>query len=186
MLRHLRLAGALCALAALAACGTVTPPYSAAMDNVQALRNGGSSKVQVGNFSTPADQNSISLRGMNSMTSSVGGSYGAYLADALRQEFDLAKRIDPASSVEVSGALLKNDVDVSGFSTGTAVLTARIIVRRGSETRYDKTHTVTHTFESSFVGAIAIPAARSAYPDLVRKFLAAVYADPAFQAALNP
>jgi hypothetical protein len=168
----------------ISGCSTTATPYGLSVDHVEALKKAGVSPAAVGKFSTPDAINSISLRG-GTMKSPVGGSYGAYLADAISQELALAKLLDPKSGTEISGDLQKNDVDVSGFITGTAVLEARIIVRKPGQVRFDKVKSASLEFDSNFIGAIAIPRGKDNYPVVVQKFLTELYADPDFIAALK-
>jgi hypothetical protein len=177
---------ALAVLGALivAGCGTTAPPYAVSIDNVETLKRAGTGPAKVGAFTAPPGLDTIHLRA-NYMTSPIGGSYGAYLADAIRQEFALAKLLDENSAVEISGALLKNDVDIGGFVSGSAVVEARVVVKKDGQIRYDKVMSAATNFDSHFVGAIAIPRGAQNYPLVVQKFLAALYADPDFIAALK-
>lgn len=167
-------------------CSTTAPQYSSSLDNVATLKNQGG-PAKVGTFqSSPAKENAnpISLRG-SSMQSPYQNSYASYLAEALKQELSLAGRYSGDAANEISGTLLKNDIDATGFSTGTGVIEARIVVKNGDTMKYDKVHAATHQWNSSFAGNIAIPNAIAAYPALVNRLLAAIYADPEFKAALK-
>ena len=82
------------------ACSTPAPPYTPRMETVQVLADGGDSKVKVGRFDSSEKLDHIGLRA-ESMHSGVGDSFGAYLADAIRQDFSLANRIDPGSEIEI-------------------------------------------------------------------------------------
>jgi hypothetical protein len=168
----------------VSACSTVAPPYAVSTDNVETLKRSGASPARVGKFDVPEGLNKISMRA-SSMTSPVEGSYGAYLADAIRQELSLAKLLDPKSSFEISGGLLKNDVDIGGFITGSAILEARVVVKKDGEIRYDKVKSATTQFDSNFIGAIAIPRGIQSYPVVVGKFVGALFSDPEFIAALK-
>lgn len=182
-----RVAG-LVALAMLTACTTTAPVYTVSVPNIQKLRDSGTSKISVTKVDLPATNqdrmNSIGLRG-STMVSPADGSYAKYLRDALRAEFYEAGRLAEASGIELSGVLTQNDVDAMGFSVGTATLAAQFVVRRDSEVRFDKTLTARHQWESSFAGAIAIPAAINNYPAAVQKLLDALYSDKAFQEAIK-
>jgi hypothetical protein len=118
------------------------------------------------------------------MRSPVGDSFGAYLSNALEQEFAVSGAISPEAKVEVTGALLKNDIDAA-VSQGTGTISARFIVRRESEVVYDSIKTASDTWDSSFAAIVAIPAATAAYPHIVQKLLATLYADPAFTRAIH-
>lgn len=180
-----RLLAALLCAATLAGCAIQAPTYQAAVDNVESLRRGQLKPMQVGAVSAApglATAASISLRG-NSMTSPVGSGYADYLATALRQELELAKLLDPKASIEVSSVLLKNDIAAAGISTNSGEIEARFTVKRDGAVRYEATKSATLSWESSFVGAIAIPAAQQNYPRLVQKLLTELFTDAAFVAA---
>jgi hypothetical protein len=179
-----RFAGVIVAAVIVSACSSVAPPYAVSIDNVETLKKSGATPSSVGKISVPDKINSISLRG-GSMNSPVGGSYGAYLADAITQELSLAKLLDPKSAIEISGELQKNDVDVSGMITGTAVLEARIVVKKAGQVRFDKVESASLEFDSNFIGGIAIPRGKQNYPIVVQKFLTTLYADLDFIAALK-
>ena len=128
--------------------------------------------------------NSLSIRG-SSLSSPYQGSYGAYLAAAINQELEFAKKLSQDSGVEITGAVLKNNIDASGFSTGTIDIQARFIVKRNGQARYNNVMMVHHEFPSSFAGAVAIPRAVQEYPVAVQRLLASLYADKAFINALK-
>lgn len=177
----------LLSIAALASgCSLTAPRYTASLDNVQKLKDGGIAPTKVGAFrSEPGKDNppAISLRG-SSLASPYDNSYAAYLAEALKQELSLAGKLAPDAQVEVSGALQKNDINIP-ISTGSGDITARFIVTRGGTVRYDQVKTIHDEWDSSFVGAVAIPRAQQQYPVMVQKLLTQLYADPAFMQALK-
>ncbi|WP_425257673.1 hypothetical protein ACPOLB_19405 [Rubrivivax sp. RP6-9] len=174
-------------MAALATgCSTPAPNYRPSLDNVEAIK-AQAATVALGAFSVPAmapGATAISLRG-SSMVSPVGADYAAYLGDALRQELQLAGRLDPASQVVVSGVLLKNDIAAGGFSTNSGEIEARIAVHRASQLRHEKTYRAELSWESSFIGAIAIPKAQQQYPVLVQTLLRQMFSDTSFLEALK-
>lgn len=119
------------------------------------------------------------------LESPIGGSYGAYLADAIRQELDLAKALDPAAPVEISGTLLKNDVNVANIITGSAIVEARVVVKKSGQTRYDKVKTATMEWDSSYFGYVAIPRGKENYPLVVQKLVRQLFTDADFIQALK-
>jgi hypothetical protein len=171
----------------LGACASIdATPYTPSVDNVQTLKAIGQIQTRVRTFdSSDTDDNPypVHLRGAR-MKSPVGDSFGAYLSNALEQEFAVSGAISPEANVEVSGALLKNDIDAA-ISQGTGTVSARFLVRRGSGVVYDSIKTASDTWDSSFAGIVAIPAATAAYPHIVQKLLANLYADPAFIKAIH-
>lgn len=179
-----RLLAALLCAAALAGCATQAPTYQAAIDNVEALRRAQVKPMQVGAVTAApglSTASSISMRG-SPMSSPIGASFADYLAAALKQELELAKLLDPKSTIEVSAVLLKNDIE-AGIGTGTGEIAARFTVRRDGAVRYEVIKSATLSWESSFAAAIALPAAQQNYPRLVQKLLTELFTDAAFIAA---
>jgi hypothetical protein len=173
--------------AVLAACASIdATPYTPSVDNLQTLKAIGGIQTRVRTFDaadTGDNPYPVHLRAAR-MKSPVGDSFGAYLSNALEQEFSISGAISPEANVEVSGALLKNDIDAA-ISQGTGTISARFVVRRGSGVVYDSIKTASDTWDSSFAAIVAIPAATAAYPHIVQKLLANLYADPAFVKAIH-
>jgi hypothetical protein len=169
-----------------AGCALQAPPYHPSLDNVDLLKKIagptalGSFTVQAGG----AGVVSIGLRG-SSMNSTVGADYAAYLANALSQELQLAGKLDPKSKVVIAGLLLKNDIAAGGLSTNSGEIEAQFTVINDGQERYRGTQRAEMSWDSSLMGAIAIPKAQQQYPLLVQKLLARLMADTRFQAALK-
>jgi hypothetical protein len=172
---------------AMSGCAMKAPPYQPSIDNVSMLKRGGSAPVRLGDFvvksADPKGGREISLRG-SSMTSPVGADYAAYVAEALQQELEMAKRFNPSAALEVSGTLLGTDIDTA-MDTASGHVEARFVVKKDGQVRYDKTQRGSYAWESSFIGAVAIPAAQRNYPVLVQHLLASLYSDIDFQNALK-
>ncbi|RJF95853.1 hypothetical protein [Noviherbaspirillum saxi] len=165
-----------------AGCSMMAPQYTASLDNVQNLRDAGAYAAKVGVFESNADKdnaNPISLRG-SSLASPYQNSYGNYVAEAIKQELSLAEKLSPNSGVEISGAVLKNDINIPAAGMGTASIEARFIVKTGGVLRYEQIKSVRHEFPSAFAGAVAIPRAAQEYPIAVQKLLGLLYSDRAF------
>jgi hypothetical protein len=82
----------------------------------------------------------------------------------------------------ITGFLQESQVDPA-ISEGSAKLAARFVVMRAGSAVYDKELTVSSKWESSFLGAVAIPAAINEYTALYRKLVGVLLDDPTFQAA---
>jgi hypothetical protein len=180
--------GGLALVFVLSGCSVITPPYSPQVDNVGKLRDAdvGATKVGVFTSAPKSKENAdpIFVRA-SQMNSSIKESYSAYLADALKQELSLAEKYSETSTTEVTGTLQKNNLDASGFSQGEGQIEARFVVTRAGQVSYDEVKSAQTTWPSSFVGAVAIPAAIQAYPVLVQKLLSTLFNDPAFLKALK-
>lgn len=184
----------LTALAALAlcifntGCGTlVAPLYNESSDNVEVLKRSGNFTVNVGEFQVGKDKaytDPVSIRG-SSLMSPYDNSYASYLRIALRHELSLAGKLAPDAKTEITGTLLKNDLDISGISTGTAAIEARFVVKQGGQSRYDQVKSIKHEFPSAFAGHVAIPRGMKEYPIAVQKILNQLFTDKAFIDALK-
>jgi len=168
-------------------CAGPAPNYAPSIDNVEALKKSGITAPNVGVVTVSADLaggKSLSLRA-NTMVSPVGANFGDYIATALRQELELAKLFNAQSGLEISGALLRNNIDAGGISTNEGQIEARFVVKRGGQVRFDKVKRIEHKWESSFAGAVAIPLAANNYPVMVQKLISSLVADPEFVQSLR-
>jgi hypothetical protein len=185
MVRLILAAGA---LAVLAGCAQMAPTYNPAVENVQVLRDSGAGKARVSPFDPKLTQGQsdtlISLRA-SGMESPYGGKFSSYITEALKSELTAARLLDDKSTVEITGIITKNDVSVGNMVEGYGEIEARVMVKNGGESRYDKVKYAKVTFETGFAGFVAIPAGVRAYPLVVQKFLAELYADPDFIRALK-
>lgn len=168
----------------LSACSIPAPKYSPSYDNVQLL-NGVGSKVQVNEFQKANEEvGSISLRG-NSLSSPYDKDLVHYLQVALESELSKAGLLSDNSNKKISALIEKNDIDASGFSVAQGVISAKFTVTKDGQSIYQQTIDVQQEWESSFMGAIAIPNAAEQYPKLVQGLLKKLYSDKAFIAALK-
>lgn len=168
-------------------CAGPAPNYAPSIDNVELLKKSGGEPVKVGVVTVKSDApggQSISMRA-NSMVSPVGANFGDYIAAALRQELELAKLYDSQSGIEISGALLRNNIDAGGIATNAGQIEARFIVKRAGLVRFDKIKRIEHEWGSSFAGAVAVPLARNNYPVMVQKLIGELVSDPDFIRSLR-
>jgi hypothetical protein len=167
----------------LSGCSIVAPTYQVSIDNVQQMKRANIDSIAVNEIKSSKDLNSISLRG--SKMKSANGSYGKYISNAIIDELKLAKIYQPLSSKVVSGELLSNDLDVSGFSTGTGTVEVSFIITDKNKVVYEKNIQAKNSFESSFMGAIAIPNAQNSYDDLIQILIKKLFDDPEFLTAIG-
>jgi hypothetical protein len=175
------------ALIAAGGCTTMAPSYNPSVDNIQKLRDSGAAPARVGTFEPKlvSGQRDDYIQLRTSNMESPYGRFTAYIEKALAADLAAVQLLDEKSNVVIGGVVTRNDVSVGSMSEGTGEIEATVTVKRDSQVRYEKVKSAKITFESSFAGAVAIPAGRRAYPELVQKFLAALYADPDFIAALK-
>jgi outer membrane lipoprotein SlyB len=152
------------------------------------LRSAGLSPANVGTFTPAAGKiaeldRGTTVRG-NPLSSSIEGSFAQYLRESVKVELDAAGLYDAKSGAIVTGTLTESELDAA-MGQGTGALAARFVVTRGGAVRYDRELKETSTWKSSFLGAVAIPAAASEYETLYRKLVKTLMADAAFRTALK-
>ena len=184
-----RRASLLVVLTIMVGCASVKMPAPAATaGSVESLRSAGLAPAAAGAFvlapGKPADMDRTlgGLRG--SSVSAASGSFAQQLKEQLVADLSAAGLYDPSSNIIVEAALTDSRVDAA-IGTGTGRLAARFKVQRAGKTVYDKELAAEAQWESSFVGAIALPAAvnqyMAFYPALTRK----LFDDAEFRAALK-
>lgn len=182
MRRVFSAAAVLAAVLTLAACATSpAPAYQPNIANLQALR-AGTSVIGVDDFA-PAEGVNDSKLGVRADSMSGAGSDGAfstYLQQSLEIELRNAGRLDPAADLRLSGTLTVNRLEAMDLSVGRASVGARFVLTRDGRVVYDKVQVADHQWESSFIGALAIPAAMQGYSATVQKLIGQLFADPAF------
>lgn len=162
----------------LPACSTTAPKYSPSVKSVQAIKNSSAAPLSIGK-TTVANPglNKISLRG-NSLVSPYGG-YDAYLEHALKSELAAAGLLDEKSVVTVNSKITKNNLDTS-MAKGFGDVSALFTVTKSGAKIFEKEVSAHEEWDSSFVGAIAIPNAMNAYPVLINTLVTNLFKDPDF------
>lgn len=185
--RVVRVAAALVAVV-LAGCASVTtPPPTASGELVAQLRSAGLVPAALGDFvlapgRPPALDTDLSgLRG--STLSPLGGRFSAQLKTELMTQLQAAGLYDPASDAVISGQLTDSRVDAA-IGTGTGRVAAHFVVRRRGQVVFDRELAAEANWDSSFMGAVAIPRAMSEYTALYRKLVAALVNDADFRRAM--
>ena len=184
----LRLAPILVVLV-MAGCANVTLDATGATPaTVEKLRSAGLAPAQVGTFrlapgKDPAMDTSLGgLRG-NSLVPAKG-SWSQLLKDTVQVELAAAGLVDPASQIVIEGLLTDSKVDAA-IGTGTGRLAARFVVKNAGRVTYDKELAVDAQWESSFMGAVAIPTAMNQYGALYKSLVAKLIDEPDFRRALT-
>lgn len=175
----------LCALAS--GCASLTAPsYSADYGALDPLKRAGLAKAAVGKVQPDdanAKVNQISLRGAT--LTATDGTFTSYLERALIADLRDVGIYDSSAPKRIDIVLLRNDIDVSGISTGVGEIEIDLTLTESGKTLLRKNYSAQTTFESSFAGAIALLKGQSEYPNLVRALLATVYRDPTFVQAMR-
>jgi hypothetical protein len=175
----------LLAILLFSGCTTIAPQYQPDFELVNELKDMNVPSMKSGEFTEADDSlNSISIRG-GAMVSPYGKSYAEYLKKALEEELKQSDLWDPSSKIVISGTLLKNDLDGSGTNIGVSDISAIFVVTKDDSEIYNKTHTIHHQWESSFMGAIAVPKARQNYAISIQKLLRNFFLDKELLIALK-
>lgn len=164
----------------VSACSMNTVQYQPDFNLVNEMKDSNLQKMSVGDISSKnPNVNKVSIRG-SSMVSTFNNSYAKYLEVALREQLQQANLYDSSSAISIAGELLTNKVNAAGFSVGTAEISARFEVLNSDKVIFDKVVTIAHEWDSSFVGAIAIPNAQNNYPIAIQKLISKLMTDQDF------
>jgi hypothetical protein len=129
----------------------------------------------------PEMDRTLSLRAATLAASS--GSFAQQLKDELVVELKAAGLYDEKSPLVIAGELTDSTVDTA-IGTGTGRLAARITVSRAGTRVFDKEIVAVASWESSFVGAVAIPAAINNYGALYKSLVTKLIDDADFRRAM--
>lgn len=163
-------------------CATKMPAYSASPDNVRALRDAPVQALRLGAFTSDAgNPNSASVGIRATSLAPEDGDFAAYLRQVARADLSAAGKLSESSSRVLAATLLRTTVDASGFSVGTSEHVARFTLDVDGKRVYEREHRVDGKWDSSFIGAIAIPMAATNFTAGFQALMRKLYEDPAFQ-----
>ena len=172
----------------LSACAGQMPPHNASAQNIKQLRGADMAPVSVGEFKLAAGKPELIDASVTSRASSLTppqGTVSAYLRDALIVELKAAGKYDEKATTRITGELTDSELNTN-MGTADGALGARFLVTRDGSLKYDRQQTVKSSWESSFIGAIAIPKAYQEYFALYQKLFAQLFRDPDFAEATKP
>lgn len=163
-------------------------PHQATLQNMELLKKSEVSPINVGAFGLSPGKDSainvnVSIRG-STLSPPNGASLSEYLKDAVTAELKAAGKYEPGSNLAIKGLLTESQVEAP-IGTGTASLGANFTMTRSGAVVYDRTHQVSATWPSAFVGAEAIPTAVNEYTSLFKKLIARLFEDKEFQMAVT-
>lgn len=170
----------------LAGCMSMpAPAYQPGIANTERLIGMPAGRVAVGAFdAAPGVDRPLNVRG-SLLQGGADGTFAGYIRDALASELTTAARLDAASGIRIGGTLLHNDLSAA-TAGGSARIRLRFTVERDGVRTYEREISVVHGWESSFIGAIAVPAAMDQYAAAVQQLIGALLDDPAFRQAIAP
>jgi hypothetical protein len=160
--------------------------HQPAADTLVGLRDSGINSLTVGEFKLGSGLNSELDKSQNSRGNPIyppkGSTFSGYLKDSLIKDLKAAGKYDAASPLSVQGQLTQNELS-TGMSTADVALGAQFQVTRNGAVVFDKHIEDDEKWDSSFLGAIAIPAAMNHYGQAYNVLLSKLYADTDFRAA---
>lgn len=170
----------------LTGCSTMmAPTYNGNPENAKAPKSLLTYPIKVGNFTAANEKlNKLTIRG-RTFASPYRGSYATYLQEALRQELYDAGYLNSNSDIEISGILIRNEIDASGINIGTANIDANFFLKKGNTILFETSKSATHQWKSNFGGEVAVPKAQANYEICVQKLIQNLIFDKEFQRALQ-
>jgi hypothetical protein len=184
--RLLALTGLLLAIGGCASVKMAAPTATAG--TVEKLRGANMAPASVGAFALAAGKNPEMDRTLNnglrgSSVTPASGSFSQQLKETIATELRAAGLYDERSTTVIEGKLTDSKVDAA-MGTGTGRLAAQFTVSRAGKRVFDKEIAVDAQWESSFVGAVALPAAINQYNAMYKTLAAKLFDDPEFRAAV--
>jgi len=167
----------------LQGCGMTMTRYEPSFDNVQKLKQT-PPLLAISNPQVTAESGEGSLMVRANPIKSPTGSIPAHIQDAITEELRKAGLLDPQATRHLQVLVVKNQLN-AGMGTGDGTIAARFTLRNGNDVVYDATKDVSHQWDSSFFGVIAIPNATNAYNPMLQDLLKNLYSDPQFIQALK-
>lgn len=177
-------------LVALMLCGCVQVPvtYQPALENLEVLKGGKMPPLNVGVFALAPGKDAAIDKSVTARAATIvpanGGTFSQFLKEAITTELRTAGKYDSASTIVIRGLLTTSQLDAA-IGTGSGALGAKFSLSRGDRVVYEKDVNVDSKWESSFVGATAIPAAINEYTSLYKKLIGKLFGDSEFRAAVE-
>jgi hypothetical protein len=109
------------------------------------------------------------------ITAPGGGSWGSYLHDGIRNELATSGNYNTNATSAINVTLLAVQLD-----DGHAHVSARFVVKRGTQVRYDKMLHADGRWRTSMLAAVAVPAASQGASVLFQDLLSQFFNDPDF------
>ncbi|QIH08812.1 MULTISPECIES: hypothetical protein [unclassified Pseudomonas] len=167
----------------LQGCGVTMTRYEPSYDNVQRLKQQQPLQPIAGAQVTAAPgQGSLSVRA--NPIRSPSGSISQHIQEGLNEELRRAGLLDPKAPRQLQVLIVTNQLE-AGVGSGSGQVAARFTLSKSDQVLYEATKQASSSWDSSFIGAIAIPNAAHAYNPLVRELLKNLYSDPLFIQALK-
>lgn len=176
-------------LTALVGCTSTAAPPAASPRAVRAAAALPVPQLAVGTFrlspALPAGSDrAVGLRASR-LVPPNGTSFSSYLGETLAEQLRLAGKFDAGARYVISAELTENSANPKvGQATGALGATFRIM--EGNQLRFEKALRVEASWNSSFIGAVAIEAAEREYIALYSRLVETLLEDPDFRRSIQP
>ncbi len=131
--------------------------------------------VEVFNASPEINDEFIALRG-SKFYSPYTKSFASYIAESLKLDLLLAKKLDSKSDIQIGGTLLKNYISTSG----NGEISVQYTVNKNGSQVYSKTFSSSKEWEAYFEGSTAFRKVQEVYKELVSDLNQQIINDPEF------
>lgn len=113
-----------------------------------------------------------------------GSTFSSYMGELITDQLRIVGKHDPRSSLELSGTMVENRANPAiGQASGT--LAFEFLLTRRGELVFRKILRADQRWDSSLIGALAIPEAELQYTALYPKLIENLMQDPEFQGAIK-
>lgn len=160
----------------LVGCSIKGNQYKPDIQLINELNNYELKSVNTASIKNKLDSHSISLRAAK-MVSPYGTDFSDYLNNAMRIQLSQNKLYNENSNMKITTELVKNEVDIWGFSNGYYDIEVNFKILKENEMLYSNIVDIKHTFPSHFVGQIAIENAINNYPIAIKKLISKFFED---------
>lgn len=182
-----RLPAACLALLAAGCTATIVEPETS-IAAVRAASAGDFPPLAIGSFERGPTISRSADRAVGLRASTIkppnGGSFSAYLGQTAATQLRLAGKLDSASPLRLSATLTESSANPA-IGKARGALGAVFRLHRGGAVVFEKALRVEAGWNSSFIGALAIPDAEREYTALYPRLIELLFADPDFRAALT-
>ncbi|MFN4095540.1 MAG: hypothetical protein ACK4GG_02075 [Sphingomonas sp.] len=170
--------------AALTGCSATAAPPSASPRAVRAASMPQVPPLAIGVFRLapglpPGSDRAVGLRAFRLLPPNKT-SFAAYLGETLAEQLRLAGKLDSSARFTVSADLIENSANPK-IGQATGALAAIFRVTENGVVRMEKTLRVEASWNSSFIGAVAIDAAEREYIALYSRLVETLLEDPDFR-----
>jgi hypothetical protein len=176
-------------LTLLTACAaTPVDPPQTSVNAVRAIITANTPPLRVGVFdvakSGNVDDKEIRLRAAGIKPPS-GSSFSGYMGEFFSEQLRIVGKLDPSSPYEISGTMLENGANPA-IGQASGILKFNFVLTLNGQPKFEKILSVETKWNSSFIGALAIPEAERQYMGLYPQLVEKLLGDPEFLAALKP